>query len=312
MDRFIYHRHGFVGANFVLRRVHPPRAALAAGALLFGSVVAADAGAFEHVTVGVGFLGQFGGNFLDKPDDQSIPIANLDCGNPSNVCTAEPEYPGFAGATTGGGFFVEVRFLGEWIGLEFDVLRTFDRGEADLTFRQLDSGAETKVTVNIAHDAWHLPLLVKGTIPGEIAQPQIFLGPEFVFADGESCGAQRTLGDADKCAEFESELVSGRPETVDKTFGAYVENYTMFTFGLGVEFKLPLPVEFLSVRIPFQLRGSINPAVAGERTERARQEEGVPQPLPMGPGQRANLIFEEYSTQWKFQAAASIGASVFF
>src|SRR4051812_48730117 len=111
-------------------------------------LVPASASAFEYVTVGIGAQFQAGGNFFDKPSDQSVP----GCDNPKGSGVCNPEYPGFAGLTLGGGGYVDVRFI-EYVGIEFGVLYTSDKGTAELTFNEV-----SKYDVKIKQNAIHMPL----------------------------------------------------------------------------------------------------------------------------------------------------------
>jgi len=66
---------------------------------------------------------------------------------------------------------------------------------------------------------------------------------------------------------------------------------------VGVEIKLPLPV--LDLRIPIGLRGSFAPGVSSDFNDRTS----------------TNLLAMPnitYHSEWKFQAAATLGAAVYF
>jgi hypothetical protein len=230
------------------------------------------------ISVGVGFLGQAGGNFLDKPGDQGVPGVN--CGV-AQAC--DPEYPGFAGFTGGFGAMIDVRFFG-YVGIEMDILYVpTAKGSADIDVTL--NNEQGKYSLAIGGSAVHLPLLLKGSVPGSVVQPQLVLGPELVFPSSD--------------VEFEKTLNSGSPVPT-KNYGAKApESYTYFTFGLGLEFMLPIPS--VDIRIPLTLRGSVNPGVSGERAERATPE-------VVGGDFRG----ETYITEWKFKAVANFGASWHF
>ncbi len=231
-----------------------------------------DVHLLDFMTFSVGFLGQAGGTFLDKPSDQLV-----------NGAVPEPEYPGFAGLTTGIGPTFEVRFLG-YAGIEVDVLVQSDSGSADLTVRQTFMGNQTRgdFTVEIQQDAIHVPLLFKGALPGRIVTPVLFLGPEFIFPS--SASGQITGGTV--------------PDFHDVIYSAMTpDSYTAFIFGLGLEFNLPIP--YVDVRIPFNLRGTVNPGVSDKRIERERRT-------------GSNPLTVEFSTEWKFQAVGNIGLAVHF
>jgi hypothetical protein len=232
-----------------------------------------DAHLLEFMTFGVGFIGQFGGNFLDKPDDQTVN------GNPN----VDPEYPGFAGFTTGFGPVIEFRFLG-YAGIELDILVQTDTGSAELEFTetigtQINRG---KHTVEITQDAVHVPLLFKGALPGRIVTPMLFLGPEFVVP-----------------SESSVEIIDKEGTQPNRKYATLTpDTYIGFTFGLGMEFNLPIP--YVDIRIPLQLRGNVNPGVSNERDGREQQ------------GTNGGVPEVSYSTEWKFQAVFNIGAAVHF
>ncbi len=231
-----------------------------------------DVHLLDFMTFSVGFLGQAGGNFLAKPDVQSI-----------NGATPEPEYPGFAGLTTGIGPTFELRFLG-YFGVEVDILVQSDSGSAELEVSQINNNniQQGKFRVEIQQDAIHVPLLFKGAIPGRIVTPVLFLGPEFVLPNAAS-----------------SEITEGSiPGFHNVTYGAMMaESYTAFIFGLGLEFNLPIP--YVDVRIPLNLRGTINPGLSDQRIDREGRT-------------GTNPVSVTYSTEWQYQAVANLGLSVHF
>ena len=231
--------------------------------------------AFDNIlSIGVGGVFQGGGNFFDKPGDQTLVVNG-------QSQTVDPEYPGFAGMTLGGGGFIDLRVI-DYIGIETGFIYTRDRGSAELKITPT-GGAETKYDIEIAHNAMHIPLLFKGVLPGAIAQPYLFVGPEFVIP----------LNDGDTSVEVTQQ---GNVQIDPNLYKTQTDSYTYITFGLGMEFKLPIPV--VDIRIPLSLRGSINPSVSGKRQERETRD------LTSGE--------VSYKTNWKFMAVASLGLSVYF
>ena len=101
-----------------------------------------------------------------------------------------------------------------------------NKGHADI-----DVGSRS-LTLNIQHDAWHIPVMLKGSLPLPLLSPFVVVGAEFV----------RT---SDAAADV-----------TDNAYpvAARTSNYTFFTAGLGLEIKLPIPA--VDIRIPFSLRGS--------------------------------------------------------
>jgi hypothetical protein len=256
--------------------------AAASAALLCPST----ADAFDIVKVGIGFIGQAGGNFLDKPSDQTVP----------GIAT-DSEYPGFAGLMTGVGGFIDLRFI-DYVGVELDVFSATHKGTADLTVTPRNTTIpQKKYEIKISNSAIHMPLLIKGAIPGEIVTPMLFVGPEFVFPGKAKCAITPTSPVSGATTECALTSTSG-----DNSLGVVEEldSYTLVTFGLGMEFNLPLPVDILEVRIPFTLRGSIDPGSPDKRVERSQIEV------------TGGSYSEKFKTQWKFQALATLGVSVHF
>ncbi len=228
----------------------------------------------QWVTFGIGFTGGVGIAVLDKPDDQSL----------NGVPNVTPLYSGFSGLDTAIGASFELRLLG-YGGIEVDVLSAHEHGSADITVTKLSAtqtASQSTFKVKIGHSAVHVPLLFKGAVPGKIVTPVFFLGPEFVMPS--------------KDADFENEgdNLSNTAHT------AYTEKYTMFAFGLGLEFNLPIPK--VDIRIPLSLRGGYNPSVSNHRGDR------------MIGTQRADGTFSEmsYSTSWQWTGRGQLGLAVHF
>ncbi len=222
----------------------------------------------EWVSVGVGFNAQVGANFLDEPGNQVVG---------SDVPT--PDYPGFAGLQWGVGAALDVRFLG-YVGFEMDVHATQDRGSADISITNFTTNQTNEFSFEIGHSAVHIPLLLKGALPGSVVTPVIFLGPEFVLPN-----------------DGELEITDGTNNS-GANFSAFSEKYTFLTFGFGMEINLPIPS--VDIRIPIQLRGSYNPGVSDDRTERSnvttRTEAG-----------NLKVASESYRTEWLWQVGANLG-----
>jgi hypothetical protein len=193
--------------------------------------------------------------------------------------TYQPDVnPGFGGPTLGGGLMVDARFLDGLLGLEVDAMRTSDHGTGSLDFTNPGVGTlHTKVT--IGQPAWHIPILAKITINVPIVAPAFYVGPEIVLPSKAS--------------------VSVDPSAAAPFFGQTSDTYVMVTFGVGVEIKLPLPV--LDLRIPIGLRGGFAPGVSSDFNDRTNIN---PNPLV-----QPNIT---YHSEWKFQAAATLGAAVYF
>lgn len=257
----------------VRRRPIAARGPAAAG-LLTALLAGASARAEEPLRISVGLVGVAGVVVLDEPGDQHIEVAGAR-GEPMGV----PTYPGFVGPTAGGGISLELRAF-ELVGLQLDILRTYDQGHGDLQVSHRDSAHD--YTLTVAHDALHLPLLLKALVPGEIVQPMILVGPEFV-------------------APFDAQAeVSEGASPYEFRYDARSETYTMLTVGLGLEIKLG--IEALDLRLPVSLRGSVTPEVGDARWQRATYR-----------GRDIHRLSEvELDTTWQYQVAATVGLSAWF
>ncbi len=221
------------------------------------------------ISVGAGLIGMVGGNFLNKPDTDSPTYK----GHLVSLST----YPGFGGVSRGGGLMLEGRFR-FGLGLELDVLRSSDHGHGDLTING------TKFTIDVGQSAWHLPVLLKFVAPLPVVRPMVFLGPEFVFP-----------GSPDASVD---------PQNPNFwTVKATASSYTLFTWGVGMEFKLPL--DGVDLRIPFTLRGSVNTGLGNKLDDRATH--GI---TPVGSAVKIDEV--TYKSEWKYQAQATLGVAAYF
>jgi hypothetical protein len=262
---------------------HPTSAALIPAALISATtlLVSAPAQGFENFELGVGIVAQVGATFLDSPSEQEV----------SEGVLPRPEYPGFAGPTAGLGAMIDLRFF-DYVGVELDILRQNDHGSAQMTVKDMATGSETGFGIEIGHTAWHLPLLLKASLPLLYFRPNLVLGPEFVFPSD---------------AEYEEGT-----NTSAATFGAVSEDYTLFTLGIGFEINLPAPAPLEAVRIPFSLRGSVNPGVSDKRTERS-ENLTVGEPDPTIPDAYPHpLEHEDYRTSFEYQVVVNFGLALHF
>ena len=227
-----------------------------------------DVHALDWMTFHIGLTGGLGVNAIDKPSDQSV-----------NGQSFTPNYPGWVGLNAVIGPQIELRFLG-YFGIEVDFLYASENGSTEIEVFDEVTRQTTTFTMSLGHGALHVPILFKGAIPGEVATPVFFIGPEVVKTGG---------------SRFEQK---GTNETGVR-YGAYTRNYTMLAFGLGLEFNLP--TKGADLRIPLTLRGGYNPSVGDSREERvhAFPDEG-------------DVAVERFDTAWQWTARAQIGLQVAF
>ncbi len=243
-------------------------------ALVAGLVLGSSSAFAEDrpITFGATAFGIVGGNFLTQPSDSAVS---------ANGSTVDAPYPGFGGVGGGFGFGLDARYR-EFLGLEIDLILSSDRGKA--TLENPPVVASTEVT--IGQQAWHLPILARVALPLPIVEPFILAGPEFVFP-GESEASPANFG-------------TGK-------LTAHADTYTMITLGVGAEFKLPIPE--LDVRMPLTLRGSVNPGLGSDIGDRATYQFGKAA-APDGQIYSKAIESIDFNSQWKYQAAATLGVSM--
>jgi hypothetical protein len=228
---------------------------------LFVALAPSEARADGLVSVGVGALAIGNISFLGKPGDRTLTT-------PTGFSAQDTSYPGFAGFGGGAGAMIDLRFF-KAIGIEVDFFRTNDRGHGDIN----------STTIDIGQAAFHLPILLKGTIPFGLFHPQAFVGPELVF---KSDATAETTGTG-----------------ILTKFSAVNASETMITFGLGAELALPIPS--IDIRIPFSVRGSVNPSTSDKVADRANYTF------------KDNAITAiEYKSDWQYRIAFTLGAAVYF
>jgi hypothetical protein len=245
--------------------MHRHARALLGSLPILATLLATRTASADVANIGVGVIGAFGGNFLGKPSDLS--------GQDAVIAGA---YPGFGGTTSGYGLMADLRLLG-FLGLELDAIKMSNHAHGDVTWTV--NGTTYPFTVEIGQDAWHVPILAKVVLPSPLIAPFAELGPEFVFVGTPTATA-----------------TSGTP-----LFGlsAAASNYTMFTFGLGFELKLPIPS--VDIRIPLTLRGSYNPSVSSHITDRQTLQTS------------GNVLTGvQYNSQFQWQALGTLGAAIYF
>lgn len=210
------------------------------GTLAAPSVARADG---FLLNAGLGPMAGVGGNFLGKPGDKTYTAPNGQSGTSQT-------YPGFSGTQFAFGAFIDIRLL-KIVGIEVDFLRVSGKGSGDVSLTPTTNGVvqpSIDGTLEIKQTATHIPVLLKGVLPLPLVAPYVFVGPEFVFVSDTTSSMSGALGNS------------------ITTNGAYSDNYKYWTFGFGMEIKLPVPD--LDIRIPISVRGSVNPGVSDHLQDR--------------------------------------------
>lgn len=213
------------------------------------------------VALGAGAFFNAGGTFMTQPRDRSYP-----------GLVGELPFSGWAGFSPGGGVALDVR-LKDAVGLEIDVFRSKDHAQSEYGINGVDIGFA------VDQPAWHIPILLKGSLPSDSVSPVLFVGYHLVLP-----GDPRL------------EQPAGLPWQLS----AKSSSYDLWMFGFGFEAKLP--IEDVDLRIPFHLRGSVNTPYPKSATERATYDidaGGVLQGM-------------EYDLQWEYHAGITLGLSWYF
>ena len=193
----------------------------------------------------------------------------------------QPDYPGFAGLSSAIGLVTELRFF-RYFGIELDVLYTRSKGSADMRVTNFATKTESGFELEVGHAGLSLPLLFKAIVPGKTVSPFFFLGPEFVRPEDKA-----------------SFTVTGE-NTTPTAYAGYTKDYTMFTFGLGFEFHLPIPK--VDLRIPLSIRGAYNPGVEDTRESRVRYS----------PDSGPPIVQESFAAEWQYTIRAQLGLTANF
>ena len=246
-------------------------------------------------TFGAGPLILANVHWLDQPSDKTV--------NVGSQRGEDNQYPGFVGLDATLGLMLDVRYE-HFIGVELDIFRQNDHGAGTINIR--DEGSICFIPglkiaypthsydVTIGQMAWHVPLLFKLSLPGrkavvhedgdvyrEIRQSfgTLALGPEFVFPGLAT-------------------LSVNPPTGLDHPNRAFASNYIMFTGALGFERRV---ADSHDIRLLFSARGSYNPAAGDSATKRAEYEVA-------GGG----IVAVAYRSEWRYQAALTLGVGWFF
>jgi hypothetical protein len=242
-------------------------------------------------TLGVGPLILGNVHWLDQIGDQRVTVGKRH--------GYDERYPGFIGLDATIGLMLDLRYR-HLIGLEVDLFRQNDRGSGVINVNDagnlcyLPSVATPYKTaryrLTIGQYAWHLPILVKLSIPGrkvivedderEVDREFIrwfttlAFGPELVFPEN---------------ARFEVSPESG----LDYPVRATASTYLMYTGALGYERRLS---DSHDIRLLLSLRGSYNPK-AGDSAMKRGQYAVVD----------STIVPIAYRSEWRYQAALTVG-----
>ncbi len=246
------------------------------------------------VTFGVGPLVLANVHWLDKPSDKTVTLGTLH--------GTDTQYPGFTGLDATLGLMLDVRYL-HFLGVELDLFLQNDRGTGTINVQ--DAGSicfipGVKLTlptrsyaVTIGQMAWHVPFLFKLSLPGrwelvheddstdqEIRRnfATLAFGPEFVFP---------------RSATFNVVPAAG----LDHPERAFASTYVMYTGALGFEHRLGTSHD---IRLLFSARGSYNPSSGNSAMKRA--EYGTAS---------GNVVAVAYRSEWRYQAALTVGLGWF-
>ena len=215
----------------------------------------------------------------------------------------DEQYPGFVGLDATLGLMLDVRYE-HFIGAELDLFLQNDRGTGTVNIQDAGSicfipGVKVaypthSYDVTIGQMAWHLPLLFKLSFPGrwvtvhedgdvdrEIHKSfgTLAFGPEFVFPRSASLTVDPAVG-------------------LDYPERAFASNYVMYTGALGLERRVS---DSHDIRLLLSMRGSYNPTAGDSAMKRAQYD------IAGG-----NIVAVSYRSEWRYQAAFTLGVGWFF
>ena len=248
----------------------------------------------RKLIVGVGPLVLANVHWLDQLDNNSVSVGGR--------TGTDERYPGFSGLDAALGVMLDVRYQ-HFIGVEVDLLWQNDRGTGTITVR--DAGSICLIPripipyvtaaydVTIGQRAWHVPVLFKLSVPGrwhtvhdddidrEIKKGYVTFafGPEFVFPGDATLSVSPASG-------------------LDYPIRATASNYVMYTGALGAERRLS---DSNDLRLLGSLRGSYNPSIGGSAMKRGQYD------VVDG-----NVVPIAYRSEWRYQAAITLGLGWFF
>jgi hypothetical protein len=232
-------------------------------------------------------------HWLDQPDHRRVTT--------EGVHGKDRTYPGFVGGDLALGFMFDFRAW-DILGAEIDLLYQNDHGRGTIIKKDRGSicylpndsfgSSSTEHEMTIGQRAWHIPVLLKLSIPGEkweIEENDRILvvrksfstfafGPEFVIP--------------------QTATLKSVPTGISHPTRATASTYVMYTGSLGWERRLAKSVD---LRLILSLRGSYNPGPKNSAQRRGEYHviDNTVQPF-------------SYKSEWRFQAAASLGVGWFF
>lgn len=154
----------------------------------------------------------------------------------------QPEYYPHFGVGPTGGLTLEGRY-GRFIGVETGLFYSQDNASGYVDKNHAQTG-ERLATIHSDQitSAYHIPLLLKGSVPGEYVRPFISLGLMFVLQQDSELNYSQEPGD--RGSEYDQQAV----DQLDERNQIEPTNYTQLHGSAGVELVVG------DIRIPLELR----------------------------------------------------------
>ncbi len=220
--------------------------------------------------LGVELFGTVTGSFISEPEGNAKLIPT-----PDGRITDMP-YPGYGGVGGGGGIALTGMYLGI-VGFDFQLSISNDAATGEV------NGDDFTFSTT----ALHLPLHLRLAVPGETVRPFVFGGVEFVFPGEVTIEESPAIG------------LDGGGGALDIEMNS--DSYYMWSFGFGFDFILP--VEGHDLRIPFKVKGAVNPNVGSKATDRMTLD---------GPADDVSKWQLNVDSELEWQAAIQLGLAYYF
>ncbi len=187
----------------------------------------------KKLSLGVGLKGGLNGSLVSGvPENEPIDGTNrID----PNV------YPMF-GLGGGVGLSLEARYE-NFIGFETGIHISFDNGSGFEDINNIQGANLLRRNQDQSTTAYHIPLLLKFIVPGELVQPVFGLGMEIVV-------------------QANSELTFDPENVYPDEYAIETETYALLAATLGLEFKVGV------VRVPLELRLGYNVGFSNNASDR--------------------------------------------
>lgn len=182
-----------------------------------------------------------------------------------------PVYPGFVGI----GWFIGGAISYDWmdiVGLTIEVLYSSESASGTAEWDD-DVGSDNKKEESdftLSASAIHLPIYVRGQIPGGVARPFLHVGVDLVLSRSNHDMTVEQGGDAPPFTEGCTPGVDCDPFPSQNFQVDGINSETLFLLGLGID------IDVGAVTIPIEFRGLFNFGQGDSINDRTTSTQGGP------------------------------------